>query len=58
MTRSLNFTNVHSRRKLGRGVDFVLEVAKLAITLALITAGLSLALWSVLGVNPFHELTK
>lgn len=53
MSPSLNFTSTRSRRKISRGVDFVLEVGKLILTLAFIIAGLSVALWSVLGVNPF-----
>lgn len=58
MTNGMNFTGVASRRRLSRGLDWIIEVLKLIVIFVLITAGLSLALWRVLGVNPFHEVMK
>lgn len=56
MISPINFTGVHSRRKLGRWVDWIAEVVKTVLTFALIIAMLSVALWSVLGVNPLREV--
>ena len=58
MTHGLNFTGVHSRRRLGRWFDLAAEVLKCALTLALIVVMLSVALWSFLGINPLRELVK
>ena len=58
MTRGLNFTGVHSRRRLGRWLDWVAEVLKCALTLVLIVVMLSVALWSFLAINPLKEFLK
>lgn len=58
MTNGMNFTGVASRRRLSRGLDWIVEVLKLIIIFGIITAGLSLALWKVLGVNPLHEVMR
>lgn len=41
------------RSAVDRAFSWLAEVGKLILTLAFIVAGLSIALWSVLGVNPF-----
>lgn len=40
---------------MNRFLDWLLEVAKTALTLAIITAALALALFHALGINPFRR---
>lgn len=49
MTRGRSY----SQRNLSRWMDWLVEVTKLILILAFLIAGLSTALWSVLGINPF-----
>lgn len=39
-------------RQFDRAFAWLAEFGKLVLTLALIVAGLSVALWAVLGINP------